>query len=47
MKEELGAFQGIQMKNLVDDEYNTNGYLDADNIGEYFVAAVAADDGNN
>ena len=47
MKEELGAFQGSQMKNLVDDEYNTNGYLDADNVGEYFVGAVAADDGNN
>ena len=47
MKEELAAFQGIHvMTNFVDGEYNTNGYLGADNIGEYFVG-VLVDGGNN
>ena len=47
MKEELVAFQGIQTKNFVVDEYNTNGYLGADNVGECFVGAHVGDDGNN
>ena len=49
MMEELIAFQGIQKRNVADDEYNTNDYLDGDNVDEYFVDAVVAgdDDGSN